>query len=91
MATKAIFMVISHPTNTEMKSVTDCDRGSGARNMFFFLIHKDFHRKAEAVVMQHKAGKPGGSGREKSQVSPLKMLCFTHEARPVGSDSETGS
>lgn len=68
------------------------DRGSGERNTFYsFSKIGAFHLKAETVVMKRKATKPGGSGREKSQVSPFKMLCFDCEDRHVGSDLEMGS
>lgn len=51
----------------------------------FFSFSKigDFHLKEETVVMKRKATKPGGSGREKSQVSPFKMFDFACEERHV--------
>ena len=52
--------------------------------MFFsFSTIGDFHLKEETVVMKRKATKPGGSGREKSQVSPFKMFDFACEDRHV--------
>lgn len=97
VATKTIFMVISHPTNAEMKIVTAWLLFPSIRSWFrgeeYVVLMETgaFHLKADTVVMKRKATKPGGSGRKKSQVSPFRTLCFACEDRLVGKHLEMGS